>query len=144
MAFLTQEELKTKATTEIINLITGGDDSIVTDIIDECIDIMKDYLFKYYDTEVIFTNEDADRSKTVLRHLKSLVIREIYARRSKLMNKVAQDNYDEAMNWLEKVASGKIEVDLPLKKIDTDGDGVGDSLTGFFKFGSRKKYANRF
>lgn len=143
MAFLIKEELKTKSTTEIIDLITGNDDTVIDEIITESIDVMDHCLFKYYDTETIFNAVDGDRSLTVLKHLKSIVIREIYARRSKTMNNVAQINYDEAMTWLHEIAIGKKEAKLPLKKIDTNGDGVGDTVAGFYKFGGRKKYENR-
>ncbi len=144
MAFLTKEELKTVATVEVVNLITQGDDSIVTEIIEESIDIIKTYLFKHFDVDVIFTAENDDRSKVILKYLKDIVIHEIYIRRTKQMNEVAKGRFDEAMLWLEKVAKGTIQPDLPPKEVDTDGDGEPDGTVPFMKLGSRKTYPNHF
>ncbi|AUS06470.1 phage protein Gp36 family protein [Pseudotamlana carrageenivorans] len=144
MAFLIKDELKTVATIELINLITQSDETIVTEIIEESIEIFKSYLFKYFDTEAIFTASGTDRSKVVLKYLKDVVIHELYIRRSKQMNDVAKMRFDEAMLWLEKVSKGNISPDLPEKQVDTDGDGQPDSSVPFMKVGSRKTYKNHF
>lgn len=144
MAFLDKDELKTVATVEVVNLITKGDDTIVTEIIGESIDIIKTYLFKHFDTDAIFMAEGGQRSKVILKYLKDIAIHEIYIRRTKQMNEVAKLRYDEAMLWLEKVAKGIIQPDLPLKLIDTDGDGNPDSGVPFMKLGSRKTYKNHW
>nr|WP_294922177.1 phage protein Gp36 family protein [uncultured Flavobacterium sp.] len=140
--FLEKPELKTVGVDEIINRIINNDDSIVTEIIDENIDLMSSYLYQYYDTDQIFSAEGDDRSKTLLKHLKGLVIHDIYIRRTKNVNEAAKVRADEALLWLEKVSSGKIKPDLPVKKEDTDGDGNPDSPVKFMKLGSRKNYQN--
>ncbi|MFK7113359.1 phage protein Gp36 family protein [Flavobacterium oreochromis] len=142
--FLKKSELKTVALDEIINKIINGDDSIVSDIIDESIDLMSGYLYQYFDTEAIFNATGDARNKSVLKHLKGIVIHEIYTRRTKAFNEVAKTRYDEAMLWLEKVSEGKIKPPLPIRKIDTNGDGTGDTETTFLKLGSNKKYQNHF
>ena len=140
--FLEQSELKTVAVDEIINRIINNDTAIVEDIIAESIDLMKSYLFQYFDTDVVFGATGASRNLTILRHLKGIVIFEIYSRRTKAINELAKLRYDEAMLWLEKVSAGKIKPDLPPKLVDTDGDGVPDSEVPFMKLGSRKTYPN--
>ncbi|MDY3512970.1 DUF1320 family protein [Riemerella anatipestifer] len=142
--FLKIDELKTVATREVIDLITNGDNSIVEEIIAESIDLMKSYLFKYYDTTAIFEKEENERPKVLLKYLKDIVIHEIYIRRTKNMNEVAKTRYDEAMLWLEKIARGTIEADLPKKMVDIDGDGVPDKPSPFMKLGSRKTYRNHW
>lgn len=142
--FLDKSELKTVGVDEIINKIINNDDSIVTDIILESIDLMSTYLYEYYDTEVIFAKTGAERNLTVLKHLKGIVIHEIYSRRTKVINEVAKTRYDEAMLWLEKVSEGKIKPPLPAREVDTDGDGSPDSPATFMKLGSRKNYSNHF
>lgn len=144
MAFLDKAALKTVATVEVVNLITNSDDSIVTEIIAESIDIMKSYLFKHYDTDTIFTAEDPDKSRVIVKYLKDIAIHEIYIRRTKQMNEVAKLRFDEAMLWLEKVAKGTIQPDLPPKLVDTDGDGEPDDTVPFMKLGSRKTYKNHY
>ena len=120
--YLTKEELKTVATKEVIDLITQGDEQIVTEIIAESIDLIASYLYKYYDTEAIFAKEGDERSKILLKYLKDIVIHEIYIRRTKNLNQVAKLRYDEAILWLEKIAKGEIEVALPKRLKDTAGD----------------------
>ncbi len=142
--FLTKAELKTVSTDEIINKIVDHDDNLVTDIIDESIDVISTYLHEYFDTEAIFAATADARSKVILKHLKSIVKYEIYARRSKAMNEVAQLAYDEAMSWLEKVAKGELKPALPVRQIDTDGDNIPDADQPFMKLGSRKNYTNHF
>jgi phage gp36-like protein len=140
--FLEKAELKTVGLEEIINKIVNSDDAIVTEIIAEDIDLMSGYLYQNYDTETAFAATGDDRNKTLLRHLKGIVIFDIYTRRTKQMNEVAKLRYDEAMLWLEKVATGKIKPNLPVKTVDTDGDGTPDSPSTFMKLGSRKNYPN--
>lgn len=142
--FLDKSELKTVGTEEIINKIINNDDSIVTDIIDESIDLMTGYLYQYYNTEVIFSATGSSRSKTVLKHLKGIVIHEIYSRRTKVANEVAKERYDEAMLWLEKVSEGKIKPPLPIRLNDSDGDGTADTPATFMKLGSRRNHQNHF
>ncbi|MRX70280.1 Protein of unknown function [Flavobacterium resistens] len=140
--FLEKSELQTVGVEEIINKIINSDDAIVNEIIEEDIDLASGYLFQYYDVEAIFNATGDDRNKTLLRHLKGLVIFDIYTRRNKAINEVTKLRYDEAMLWLEKVSTGKLKPDLPPKKIDTDGDGNPDSPATFLKLGSRKNYQN--
>lgn len=140
--FLEKTELKTVGVDQIINTIINNDDSIVVEIIDENIDLMANYLYQYYDTEIIFSATGKERSKTLLKHLKGLVIHDIYIRRTKAVNEAAKVRADEALLWLEKAASGKIKPNLPIRKEDTDGDGLPDKPATFLKLGSRKNYQN--
>lgn len=142
--FLTPSELSTVSTDQIINLIVNSDTQIVDDIIGESIDVMSTYLHQYFDTNAIFQATGDQRSKTLLKHLKAIVKHEIYSRRSKTMNEVVKDAYDEAMTWLEKVSKGEIKPALPVRVIDTDDDGIADTEVTFLKLGSRKGYENRF
>lgn len=143
MAFLVKEELRTVATLELINLITSNNDTIVDTVISESIDVMSGYLFQYFDTAVIFSAAGEQRSLTVLKHLKAIVIFEVSLRRKCPISKHHEDAKNEALNWLEKVAAGKIKPPLPIRQVDTDGDGVPEPAT-FMKLGSRKNYRNHF
>lgn len=142
--FLTKSELNTVANPDVIDIITKSNNTIVDNIIAESIDLMSSYLYKYYDTDAIFSAVGDDRSKIILKYLKDIVIHEIYIIRTKTMNEVAKMRYDEAMLWLEKMAKGEIEANLPRKEIDTDGDGVPDTESSFMKLGSRKNHTNHW
>ena len=143
MAFLEEAELKTKSLISIINLITADDNTTVEQITKENIDVMRSYLHQYYDTEAVFNATGDARSFVLLKHLKSLVIAEIYSIRQEMLSDTVQNKYDEAMTWLEKVANKEITPDLPAKQVDEDGDGILEDET-FMRCGGRKTYENRF
>lgn len=114
------------------------------DIIAESIDLVNSYLYQFYDTDKIFSQTGNNRSRALLKHLKGIVIHEIYIRRTKVFNEVAKARYEEALLWLEKISEGKIKPNLPEKKIDTNGDGKPDSSTNFLRLGSGKTYQNHY
>lgn len=144
MAFLNKVELKTKVPVEIIDLITNSDDTTVDEIIEDNIDVMKTYLFKKYDTDAIFSATGNARSKVIRKHLKSLVVADLYEIRQKPLSEASEKKYDEAMRWLESMLKSNMEADLPTKQIDTDGDGTADGEQPFMRLGSRKSYKNHF
>lgn len=106
MAFLQQSELKTVADPNIVVIITGMDETITDSIIAESIDVMKGYLSRYYDIGNIFNKTGDDRNLTIVKHLKAIVIYEVYMRHTREINTAAQKRYDEAMNLLEKLNTG--------------------------------------
>lgn len=141
MSFITKQDLKTITTVEIIDLITNNDDDIVDEIIKEDIGIMKTFLGSYYDMDEVFSKTGEERNRTVLKYLKAIIAHDLPKRRKKPVPKDADSDYQEAMNWLEKIASGEWKADLPPKKVDLDGDGIPDNVP-FLKLGSRKSYQN--
>lgn len=141
--FLEKSELKTVATVQQIDKITGLDDTIVTEIIDESIATMKSYLAKYYDVAVIFAATGTARHLTVLKWLKYIVIYEIYIRHTREMNVVAQSRYNEAMQWLERTNTGEFtDATLPLLPDVDDDDIAGNS--GDVRFGSGTRYTSNY
>jgi phage gp36-like protein len=142
MAFLNKDELKTVATMQVIDMITAQDDSIVDDIIDESISLIKGYLSRYYDVELIFSQEGELRHKYVLKVLKDIAIYEIYERHTREQNAVAQRRYQEAMNWLEKLNTGEFsDLTLPLPNND-NADVSGEN--GDVRFGGNKQYQSNY
>ncbi len=136
MAFLEKYELKTVAQVPIIDKITNLDDDIVKTIIDESISLMKGYLSRRYDVDLIFSKTGYERHLTVLKKLKDIVIYEIYERHTREQNAVAARRYNEAMLWLEKLNTGEFsDHTLP--------EPVADDITGTSgdtRFGGHTKY----
>lgn len=140
MVFLVKEELKTVSDINIVNKITNLDDEIVTNIIDESIDMMKGYLSRYYDAEAIFDKEGSTRKKSVLKKLKDIVIYEIYNRNKWGVDSNTEKSYAEAMNWLEKLNTGEYgDGTLPAKP-STEDDAIGTG--GDIRFGGNKQYTS--
>ena len=142
MPFLIKDDLNTVSTTEIIDLLTNSNDDIVDEIIGECIDVMITYLGSYYDMDSAFAEVGANRNKTLVKYLKALVIYEIPKRRGKRVPRDEAEDYNEAMNWLEKVAAGEWRANLPPKKEVTE-DGTSKDV-GFYKLKSNKTYRNHW
>jgi phage gp36-like protein len=136
--FLTKEELKTTGVPEVIAKVTNDDDEIITEVILESIDEMKGYLAVNYNAEAIFQAEGNYRNKTVLKYLKKIVVYELYKRKSNLLDEDTVSSFEEAMSWLERIATGLLSAPLPAKDDDVP---VGD---GFIKFGGNTKYKSEF
>lgn len=140
MAFLTKDELKTVADQNIINKLVNLDDTIVEEIIEESISLMKSYLSRYYDAEAIFATAGSKRNKHVLKKLKDIVIYEIYERHTRETNDVAARRYNIAMHWLEKINTGEQgDGTLPSKP---DEPGEEDGTSGDTRYGGNKRYTS--
>jgi hypothetical protein len=141
MVFLSKEELKTVAQIPAIDKIINFDNLIVIDIIDESISLMKSYLGKYYDVELIFSKEGSERNSTILKYLKDIVIYEIYIRHTKEQNEVALIRYNNALNYLENLNTGKFQDStLPIL---TSEDSI-DGNSGDIRFGGNFKYTSKY
>ncbi len=143
MSFLTKAELKTVADLAIVDIIVGLDNTIVEQIIAESIDVMSSYLSNYYDPAVIFAATGADRSLMVIKHLKDLVIYEIYIRHTRDMNEVAKMRYEEAMNWLEKMNTGEFK-DSRLPPVAGAIESYNQQEGMEMRFNSKTKYESSF
>lgn len=140
--FLTKAELKTVSVPQVVDKAINNDVTIVEDIITESIAIMISYLSGRFDTDAIFSAADNDRDRVVLKYLKDIVIHEIYTRKTDDFHQVTKSRYDEAMLWLEKVASGKIPAaHLPVEVLEEGEDRTGD---GFIKYGGNTNYSNNY
>lgn len=140
--FLEKSELGTVATLSIISKITGDDDAIVNDIIEESISLMKGYLSRYYDAETIFSAEGNNRHKAALKRLKDIVIYEIYERHTREQNAVAARRYNEAMAWLEKLNTGEhSDKTLPQAPVIPD---VEPGTSGDTRFGGNPQYSSTY
>lgn len=143
MPFLTKADLKTVAVPEIIDLITNNDDDTVDKIIAENIELIRTYLGGFYDADKIF-NETERRNGVILKILKTLTIRDLYRIRRKSASQKDEEDYQEAMKFLEDVAGGKITVGLPKPAPkDLDGDGIADEMP-FMRLGGRTTYSNHW
>lgn len=141
MAFLTYDELTSVAPADFLQILKGADEQFVDTLINEAVALIKTNIGAYYDADLVFSQVDTERDGTVLMYLKDIVYYKMLKRR-KPGAALNEDEYNEAMKWLEDISSGKRRANLPTIKIDTDGDGIPDSDTPFMKLGGRKSYQN--
>lgn len=140
--FLVKWELKTVSQIPIIDKIVNFDDEIISIVIEESISSMKGYLSRFYDVETIFSQTGNNRHKTILKHLKNIVIYEVYERHTREQNSVAMRRYEEAMTWLEKLNTGEF-ADGTLPKIPENTDDI-TGTTGSTRFGGNTRYSSKY
>lgn len=134
--YLTKEELKTVSPITVIDAITDTDETIVNEIVEENIEIIKSFL-AIYDVQDIFSRRASQRHKIVLKYLKDMVVHDIYMIHARAqINEALRDRYQGAMMWLEKIGKGHITPELP--RVDQDQDGEPDTA---FRGKSFSKYS---
>jgi len=139
MAFLNNEEMKTHLYKENVDVISRGDDAIMTAAVDAAIQEAKGYL-RAYDVDRIFSATGGYRNALLLLFIKDLATWHFLI----LCNaghelQLRQDRYDRAVAWLKAVQKGDVTPDLPV--ID---DGGSTSGAGIIKFGSNPKRGQHF
>lgn len=115
MDFLEKEDFKSLIDDVTLSTITEDDDALLDEAEGRSIEEMKAYLSIRYDVEEIFNGDI--RSGLVVMYLCDMVLYHLHAR-------IAPDNiptlrhnrYENAMDWLNKIADGYINPLLPSKK----------------------------
>lgn len=116
--FLSNEEMKTHLHQEDVDVISRGDDTLMTAAIDTAMQEAKGYLSKY-DKAVIFETTGTERNALLLTFLKDIAAWHFLV----ICNagsdyKIRQDRYDRAVSWLKAVQRGDISPDFPAAETD--------------------------
>lgn len=104
--------------------------------------IVRDHLIKYaIDDELVKTGDS--RHKSVVFYIKNIALYVLYERieDDDVPARIVK-NYDDTIDTLQKIASGKMTIGLPLAEVDTDGDGNPDGYRTKFRSGGEKKRNN--
>ncbi len=119
MGFITESDYTTLVRSEIKNILLEDDASDVklSSAEEMAITQIKNYLSGRYDTETIFNAQGNDRNSHIvmitldctLYHLYTSVIPD-------QMPAVRSQRYQDAIDWLKMIATGRAEADLPKKK----------------------------
>jgi len=130
--------MKTHLYAENIDIISRGDDAIMTAAIDAAVAEAKGYLGAY-DRGKVFTAENNDRNALVLMFVKDLATWHflVLCNAGSAME-LRQDRYDRAIGWFKAVQKGDVTPDLPV----AENEGTGG--TGIIKFGSNKQKGQHF
>lgn len=112
--FITKADYESNIRATILDQIVDDTDSIIDTCELEAIEEVSSYLFQHYDVATIFAEIDAARSKLVVAWCKHVVLYKLYERipDDQVPDRIIK-NYDDSIRVLEKVASGKMPVDLP-------------------------------
>lgn len=115
--FITKDDLYTHLRAENAELITRGDDTLITAAIEGAIAEIKGYLGDY-NTEVVFNTQGDKRHALLLIFTKDVAVWHLINLCSNgTLYEVREKRYNRAVAWLKDVQATKITPDLP-KKID--------------------------
>jgi phage gp36-like protein len=141
MMYITLEELRTAIYAYQRNQISENDDTILQMNILAAQEEIRSYLAGRYDVEKIFDwDGSAQRNPLLVEYTKSIAVwylirlsnPDIFYEKAKLY-------YEYAVTWLNDVADGKLNPDLPVR--DDNSDGVPD---GGMSWGSAAKNNNDY
>jgi phage gp36-like protein len=132
MAFIEITDFDQSVHDEILNALTKGDDDKITKNISSTIDEMAGYLNGRYDTVAIFSKTGDARNKFLLRIGLSISTYYIYSiHNPRKMTQVIKDNFEKAIEDLEKIQSGKLSpvgLNLPAETDPPSSSGDGGPM----------------
>lgn len=95
------------------------------------IELIKSYIGSRFDVSKIFNAEDPIRNQLLIRILTTLVLYDVFRRNAaRKVPSDYKDNYDAALETLEKIATGRIPVDGLPPKTDEGGNPISNSIWG--------------
>jgi hypothetical protein len=129
MIYLTLEDLTTDSYERFIQE-SGGDDTTLTRIEARAIDYAKTMLQAKFDVALIFDQEEPVKNALLVEILSKIVLFKLFSRNAARKTPTdLKESYDWALNQLEKINTGRITPDLPLK-IDSTGNPASSSMFG--------------
>jgi phage gp36-like protein len=137
--YLSKDEISTHLYTENVDVITRGDDTIVTAAIDAAISEAKGYL-SAFDRAAIFGAMAEARNALLLTFVKDIASWHLI----NLCNagsdsQLREHRYDRAIEWLTAVQKGNVSPDLP---VITAEDGT--KVSAGIAYGSNEKRGQHF
>lgn len=126
--YITIDELKTALYSYQAQEIAERDTDILLMNIAAAQGEVRSYLAGRYDVNAIFAAEGAARNALLLELTKNIAVWYIVRLSSvDLIHQHAKERYDAAVDWLNRVADGKLNPDLPPAIADGVPDGSGIS-----------------
>lgn len=114
MPYIEQTDYKSQIKdANLLNMINDSS-AIREEAEDSAIAQVRDYLYERFDTDAIFSATGTSRHAYLLRCVKNIVLYILHQRLPKRIvpEHIARD-YQETLNYLERIADGKIAPDLP-------------------------------
>ena len=134
--FLTESDYRTQIKDTQLAQLTENQTSVRTWAEQAAMAQIKSRLAVRYDVANIFNKTGDDRNPEIVMYMVDMVIYHLHSRATPgQVPKTRKERYQDALDWLNKVAQGDYAADLPTVG-DTDGDGVDDK--NVVQWGSRK------
>ena len=132
MAFLKKPDYFSSINMDVLDALTGGDDTIIDELSNEAIEEVKSYLNARYDVDTIFAATGTDRNKTVLMYCKEIALFHIYSIYTfRAIPEIRITRYKNSFKWLKGVS---------VQQINPEGLQLNEKT--FVKTGSNEKRIN--
>lgn len=137
--FIEVEELKSVLYDYQLQQIIEGDQDIAEMAISAAIEEVRSYLDVRYDCEKIFAATGKERNSLIVEMMKNIALYNIVRLANvDILYEKAKERYDRAIEYFDRVASGKLAPQLPLKQSES-----GEVQTKF-RSGSIPKFRHSF
>lgn len=114
MQFLLETDFRSLIKDGELNILTGGDNTLLTTTEQRAIDEMTGYLSVRYNTDTIFAQTEGDRNDLIVMYLCDIVLYHLHSRIAPDdIPEFRRDRYVGARDWLEKTADGFTNPVLP-------------------------------
>lgn len=134
MIFLNNNDLLSVIDQTTLDAITDSNQTFINNAELSAIEEMNAYLNVRYDIAKVF--DINNRNASIVMHLVDIVLYHLHARISPdNIPTLREDRYNNAKDWLEKVADGFIKPLLPVKEIEDSTPlryGSGDKQESYF------------
>lgn len=109
--FIQRQDYDSTLHTEILDALVRNDETVVEQCENDAIAEMKGYLSARYDVDAIFSKEGDERNALVLMYAKDIAVYHMFCVHNPYkMSQIRKDRYDRAMEWLQQVAKGNIQI----------------------------------
>lgn len=137
--FIEVEELKSVLYDYQLQQIIENDTDIAEMAISAAIEEVRSYLEVRYDCDKIFATTGKDRNSLIVEMMKNVALYNIVRLANvDIIYEKAKERYDRAIEYFDRVASGKLAPRLPLKE-NADG-----GVQTKFRSGSNPKFTHSF
>ena len=139
MAYLTAAEISTHLYVGVVNEINRDDATILENAIAAALAEARGYLTAY-DSDTIFTATGDDRNPILLLYIKDITVwHYIQLSNPSVEMELRLKRYEQAIKFLEKVQSGKVNPSLPYLATPPPGE-----TKSYLKYGGNDKRINNF
>lgn len=144
MSFLTTADYGLQIRQELRDLVTDGDETLLTAAAWAAQVEMESYLRGRFDVAAIFTATGGDRNPQIVMYLVDMALYHLHSRQNpRNVPQIRQDRYDQVLSWLRMVRKGELSADLPQEPA-TNPDGTPDADSILPRGGSLPKLSNGY
>lgn len=114
MIFLNKQDFDVQVREEILSILQHESDTALDTAELMAIDQIKQYIGGRYDTQTIFSLTNNDRDHFIIMITIDLLLYHLWSKKApRRMPEFRSQRYQDALDWLNKVGTGKITAQLP-------------------------------